>query len=261
MSDEYMNNIMEYLDSRDPGNIEYNCNIDMFCEVMNWIKKCNQLPDNLDYCVFENKPLYGTTTLLKICNSLNYGDSEGIYLDLWIEQYLPATDLDQGNMAGDPFRINLGTIKTLDSSIESLEKMGKLLADFIYHGYKYINDHYDSFDKTGYAVKAFRKDKDGFLFQQGSTFLADTYHGACKRVKELYDYLKRFYPNEEIECIKIIDKKTGHENVYSFDVLGKTEPQLLEQERTRTDAIATSNVNSFDCVESSIPVKFHSRGR
>ena len=218
MSAECLNGILSYLDARDSEHVEYNCNIDMFCEVMNWIKVCNQLPDNIDYCLYERKPQYGLTTNIKICNSLNYGGSEGIYLDLWLEQYLPTTRFEHGVLAGDPIHVNLGTIKTLDSSIESLEKMGKLLADFLYHGYKYVNDHYDAFDKTGYRVQAVCA--DGSVYP--SAFLADSHEGAIKRIQDIFYYKNRQDQKNPFAIIKITDKRNGMVEEYSISEIEKT---------------------------------------
>ena len=54
-------------------------------------------------------------------NSLNYGTSEGIYLDIGLEFRNPERTV-----------IPLGTFKTLENNQEAMREMARLLADLIY---------------------------------------------------------------------------------------------------------------------------------
>lgn len=68
-------------------------------------------------------------------NCLDYGASEGIYLDLWIE-YL---------VGDEEQRASIGTFKTLHEDAEAMHTMASLLADFIIEERSYVNDNLDDF--------------------------------------------------------------------------------------------------------------------
>lgn len=102
---------------------------------------------NLDYALAESTPKPITTYEYSFRNNLDYGGSEGIYLDLWIE-----TDTDGGAK-----RDKLGTFKTLETSGDAMHIMANLLADFIVEGSAYVNAHLDDFcwEVRIYCIAAF----------------------------------------------------------------------------------------------------------
>lgn len=96
------------------------------------------IPDDdfIDYVLpddWEKTPV-GTGEIFVECN-LNYGDSEGIYLDV----YLQFND--------EPKRVNAGTIKTLETDRDAMYKMAKLEADILVEGSDWIWKHYDELEK------------------------------------------------------------------------------------------------------------------
>ena len=75
-------------------------------------------------------------------NNLDYGGSEGIYLDLLIVYF------DDGERR----RKGLGTFKTLSKSDEAMHTMAALLADFIIEECAYVNGNLDEFTWEGADV-------------------------------------------------------------------------------------------------------------
>ena len=58
---------------------------DLFNEIKTILKNKNMLPDILDYGIATSKPVPIRIYEFELKNNLDYGGSEGIYLDLWIE--------------------------------------------------------------------------------------------------------------------------------------------------------------------------------
>ena len=111
-------------------------NIELFREVC----KLVELPKILDYYLPASDVCEIKNYECSIWNSLNYGGSEGIYLDIGLE----FTDHEI---------IRLGTFKTLDDNAEAMRIMGQLLADLVVAITRYINKNIDDFDWSGYAVR------------------------------------------------------------------------------------------------------------
>lgn len=108
---------------------------DLFNKVCDILKEKGLFPEILDYALAENTPAPVTSHEYCLKNNLDYGGSEGIYLDLWIE-----TDTDGGMK-----RNKLGTFKTLEDSRDAMYIMAKLLADFIAEESAYVNANLDDF--------------------------------------------------------------------------------------------------------------------
>ena len=76
---------------------------DLFNKICDILKEKEAFPDILDYAVVEHDLIPITTYEFGLGNHLDYGGSEGIYLDLWITIY--------GD--NEPQHKSLGTFKTL----------------------------------------------------------------------------------------------------------------------------------------------------
>ena len=76
------------------------------------------LPKILDYTLADSKTVEIKSYECNFWNSLNYGTSEGIYLDVGLEFLHPKHTV-----------IPLGTFKTLEDSQEAMREMARLLAD------------------------------------------------------------------------------------------------------------------------------------
>lgn len=118
---------------------------ELFDKVCDILKEKELYPDILDYALAEHTPKPITNYEYSLRNNLNYGGSEGIYLDLWIE-----TDTDGGTK-----RNKLGTFKTLEDSRDAMHIMAGLLADFIVEESAYVNANLDDFCWEGMRVTAF----------------------------------------------------------------------------------------------------------
>lgn len=100
------------------------------------------LPRILDYSLASTEIMEVKSYECDFWNSLNYGTSEGIYLDIGLEFRNPERTV-----------IPLGTFKTLEDSQEAMREMARLLADLICTTFHYMNEHLDDFDWTGYRIK------------------------------------------------------------------------------------------------------------
>ncbi len=105
---------------------------DTICKIL---KEKGKMPDILDYGLATHNLVPITNYEFALKDNLDYGGSEGIYLDLWIE-YIA----DGKRCAND-----LGTFKTLSTDDEAMHIMAALLADFIIEEYAYVNANLDDF--------------------------------------------------------------------------------------------------------------------
>lgn len=113
---------------------------ELFNKIRDILKEKGRLPDILDYGFAINKPITIKNYEFELKNNLQYVDSEGIYLDLWIAYFV-----DEERLAG-----SLGTFKTLDSSNEAMH----IMADFIIQAVSYVNRNQDEFTWEGADVRA-----------------------------------------------------------------------------------------------------------
>jgi hypothetical protein len=160
---------------------------DKVCEIL---KENGQMPDILDYGLAEINSVPITTYAFAIRNNLDYGISEGIYLDLWIERYADDKRVCYG----------LGTFKTLDDSPEAMRTMAQLLADFIVAERRYLNKNLDDFTWEGADVHPIDKGKK---FNWG--YSCRTMEAANRKKDELL---------EKYDEVIIRDNKTRKESVY-----------------------------------------------
>lgn len=107
------------------------------------------LPKILDYTLADSKTVEIKSYECNFWNSLNYGTSEGIYLDVGLEFLHPKHTV-----------IPLGTFKTLEDSQEAMREMARLLADLTYTTFRFMNEHLEDFEWEGYQVRGI---KDGIL--------------------------------------------------------------------------------------------------
>ena len=135
------------------------------------LEEQGKLPDILDYGLTTHKSIPLKTCEFNLKNNLDYGGSEGIYLDLWIEYF----EGDERSMH------DLGTFKTLLESDEAMHIMAALLADFVIEEHAYVNDNLDDFTWTGADV--YMLDEKGKRLKGG--FSCGCMENALKRKDEL----------------------------------------------------------------------------
>lgn len=122
---------------------------ELFNKIYEILKEKDKLPDILDYGLAASHPIPIRTYQFDLKNNLDYGCSEGIYLDLCIEYF---SDGER--------RVNgIGTFKILDEGSEAMHVMANLLADFIIEEHSYVNKNLDDFTWEGADVHPF--DKNG----------------------------------------------------------------------------------------------------
>ena len=165
---------------------------ELFNKIRDILKEKGMLPDILDYGIATSKPVPIRIYEFELKNNLDYGGSEGIYLDLWIEYFEDGEWLKSG----------IGTFKTLDDSREAMHVMAGLLADFIIEGTAYINANIDDFTWTGADVQAF--DENGKKL--------DCCYSCCdmERALEKKDELLKKYPQ-----VAVRDNATRKEKIYA----------------------------------------------
>ena len=130
---------------------------ELFSTIKNILKAKGRLPNILDYDIATTKQVPIKTCEFLLRSHLMYGESEGIYLDLWVEMLIN----DKKEIC------KLGTFKTLDSDAEAMYVMAKLLADFIIEENAYVRDHQDDFTWEGVDVHVLGE--DGKILNWGYT--------------------------------------------------------------------------------------------
>lgn len=165
---------------------------ELFNKIYGIMKEKGKLPDILDYGLATNNPVPIRTYQFDLKNNLDYGGSEGIYLDLWIEYF---TNSER--------RVNgIGTFKTLSTSNEAMHTMASLLADFIIEEYAYANGNLDDFTWEGADVHPI--DESGKKISWGYSC------GSMERALEKKEELLEKYPQ-----IVVRDNATRKEILYS----------------------------------------------
>ena len=166
---------------------------DLFNKICDILKEKEAFPDILDYAVVEHDLIPITTYEFGLGNHLDYGGSEGIYLDLWITIY--------GD--NEPQHKSLGTFKTLRDDPESMRIMGKLLADFIIETRAYVNATLDDFTWEGADIRIF--DENDKQLNMGYSC------GSMERALKKKDEFLQKYPR-----VVIRDNATREETSYSI---------------------------------------------
>lgn len=164
---------------------------ELFNKICDILKEKELMPDNLDYALATHDPVPMTTYEFNIRNNLDYGGSEGIYIDLWIETYRDNEKVVNA----------LGTFKTLREDREGMRIMGKLLADFIVEENAYVNTNLDDFTWKGADVHPI--DGEGKRLSWG--YSCPSMESALKKKDELLNK----YPS-----VTVRNNATREETVY-----------------------------------------------
>lgn len=93
----------------------------------------SKIPDIVDYCNTDRHTSAEIhSTDVQMLGYLNYGGSEGIYLDVFLKEGANIT--------------HIITAKTLYTNEEAMNKMGELLGNLTYHFIKFINKNWDELE-------------------------------------------------------------------------------------------------------------------
>lgn len=163
---------------------------EFFTEICNILKEKGMMPAILDYALPVHSPVFIMTAEFEFKNNLDYGSSEGIYLDIWI-----IFDED-----GRKEQQKIGTFKTLFEDYPAMEAMGKLLAGFIFEGYQYVNKNLDNFSWQGWEVYAFDDNGKKTDLSYSCNSIGNT---IVKKDKFLDHYSKAVIRNNETRDEKI----------------------------------------------------------
>ena len=164
---------------------------ELFNKIKDILREKGKCPSIFDYGLATHRPVPIKTYGLNLINKLARGESEGIYLNLWIEYFANKEKQRKG----------LGNFKTLDESSEAMHIMAGLLADFTIEEYAYANVNIDDFTWEGADVHAL--DVDGKRCSWGYT--CSTMDAALNKKDEL---LKK-YPQ-----VVIRDNLTRKEKIF-----------------------------------------------
>ena len=169
---------------------------ELFSTILTTLKDNNLLPDTLEYASATRNEYPLTSYKWDTICHLAYGESEGIYLDVFAV----------GMFDGESKHFNLGTFKTLGQGREDMYIMAKLQADIIIEITDFVNHNLDDFTWEGYDVEFFVEGKKKW--------------GYTVSDKSAVDHLiKRPYP-QEWEYALVINNKTGKEERINFkDIL------------------------------------------
>ena len=160
------------------------------------LKEKGLRPDILDYGLetSEHRPV--KTITWDTIGRVNFGESEGIYLDLWLEG-------DIG--AGKAERVALGTYKTLRDDKEAFKTMAILHAEFVFALRDLVNGHMDDFNWIGYDIHFYREGKK--VIGYGPSRDLDS----AKTL--IHEQFRRYHYDYAI----LINNETGEEERYEND--------------------------------------------
>ena len=168
---------------------------ELFNQICEILKEKDLMPGILDYALATHDPVPITTYEFDLRSNLGYGGSEGIYLDFWIEHYKDGKKQSK----------EIGTFKTLGTSIKDMYVMGKLLADFIVEEYSYVNANLDDFTWEGADVHPI--DESGETLSWG--YSCGSIEGALKKVNELF---------KKYSAAVVRDNRTRKETIYYKEI-------------------------------------------
>ena len=113
---------------------------ELFNKICEILKAKDLLPDSLDYALAGDESVLLTNSDFELKSNLDYGASEGIYLDLWLKFFDSKGYKD------------FGTFKTLNTDREDMHTMAGILADFILELHSFIAENQDAFSWEGFNV-------------------------------------------------------------------------------------------------------------
>lgn len=169
---------------------------DLFLRLVELIKESGNWPKHIHYAIgndMKRVPEGGKfySDEFTVYYKLGYGGSEGIYLDIYVEGYY-SSDVDS------VCRMDIGTVKTLDTSSEAFYDMAKLGADFVLQSRQFLRDHGDDFTWQGWGV-----------FRTGNV-LRGIY---CPTEDRVLEYAKDW---EDAGCVDILVKNFSSREVFTY---------------------------------------------
>lgn len=142
-------------------NIKRDSAIDLFNGILKTARNAGALQELdriIDYdsaCEFEEKnkrPIsnYEFATEFRV----DYGGSEGIYIDAWLDGYL--------DESGHPQRLHFGTIKTLERDLAAMKIMGEACGILQYYASAYLNKNLSRYEPDPAKLSPFHNSDTPF---------------------------------------------------------------------------------------------------
>lgn len=170
---------------------------DLFNNICDSLKEKGKWPEILDYALGDSwKRVELKTDEFELKENLDYGGSEGIYLDLFIDIY------DEENPMFGKWK--LGTFKTLENDDKAMHIMASLLADFILEEKEYVREHRADFNWKGTCL--YPADENGKTYGFGRY---------CYTDQELEEQKKAFL--EKYPTLIIRNFETREEFIYKSE--------------------------------------------
>ncbi len=179
---------------------------DIMYEIIDSLEKEGLLPNHLDY-VSVGK--YDDFSKVKITNleserlelkySLDYGGSEGIYLD--VEAYdFRYPDSDKW--------VNVLTIKTLNTDDSSMADMAGIIGNISIKFRKFIDDNWELLSRVGYRIYG-KKDKNDKCGISSMVLSKDKIQETLEKMMKNYPSFNYFeiIDQDSLEVIEIVERK------------------------------------------------------
>lgn len=174
-------------------------NTEIFKLIMNQLQSEDRIPDILDYALAESDPVEIRNYEFDVLGAVNYGGSEGVYIDLFL----------RGNIGYGWSKecTKLGTIKTLRTDDDSFRQMAVLMADFQIAATRFVNAHLNDFTWLGYDVDYYRAGETersyGVTLKGVQTFEAAE-EEAMRTMKRFPQYVKAVITRNSDEKTKTV---------------------------------------------------------
>lgn len=129
---------------------------ELFRITMRQLKEEGKVPEELlEYAIpaSDEKPMKNYE--FDVLGTVSYGANEGIYLSLFYSGDIGEKSIKIGNP--DRSTGKIGTIKTLSRSDDAFLKMATLMANFQIAASRFVENHLDDFNRTGFDVDYYKE--------------------------------------------------------------------------------------------------------
>lgn len=182
---------------------------ELFLVVMDQLREESKVPDGLLDYALPTADRYDLRDYgFDVLGCVNYGSSEGIYIDLFFRGDIGDP---QSRMQGE-----IGTIKTLERSDEAFRQMAILMADFQIAATLFLNSNLDDFTWVGFDIDYYRHGSDKPCY--GIT--CKGYKTLSQAVQEAKRTLEAYRDKYQYEYAVVTNNSTG-----KFETVSLTQRQ------------------------------------
>lgn len=180
---------------------------DIMNEIVESLKKEGVLPKHLDYVSVDEYNNLSTTKItateyLDLRYRLDYGSSEGIYLDV------EAFDFRYPDSNIEDKWFNVLTIKTLNTDDTSMIEMASIIGYITIKFRKYIHDNWKLLNRIGYAISC-KKDKNAKPGLSCIVYEKAQVQANLDRMMKFHQSYNYFeiIDQDTLEVIKVVERK------------------------------------------------------